>query len=106
MGNGNGKRQKLIKTLHESSTGGHSGQRACLQRIRNMFYCLGIKKEIVQFIQQCEVCQRNKSEHLPYPSLLQPLPIPTQERAHVTIGFIEKLPCSRGFDTILVALDS
>ena len=64
-----------------------------------------MQKEIIQFIQECEVCQRNKSEHLPYLGLLQPLPILTQAWSHITMDFIEKLPCSKGFDTILVVID-
>lgn len=98
-------KQKIIKALHESSIWGYSGQRACTQRIKSIFYWPGMKKEIIQFIQECDICQRNKNEHLSYPGLLQPLPIPTQAWSHITMDFIERLHPSKGFDTILVVID-
>ena len=37
-----------------------------------------MKNDVHQFVQQCQVCQQSKSEHVKVPSLLQPLPIPKQ----------------------------
>jgi hypothetical protein len=42
---------------------------------------------------------------VPYPGLLQPLPIPDMVWQHVTMNFIEALPKSEGKDTILVVVD-
>lgn len=38
-------------------------------------------------------------------SLLQPLPILVQAWRQVTMDFVEKLPTSQGFDTIVVVVD-
>jgi hypothetical protein len=64
-----------------------------------------MKAEVSAFIKQCPTCQRNKSENIPYPGLLQPLPIPDMAWQHVTMDFIEDLPKSNGHDTILVVVD-
>ena len=37
--------------------------------------------------------------------LLQPLSVPDQIREHLSMDFIEGLPISRGYDSILVVLD-
>ncbi|KAL0423898.1 UNVERIFIED_CONTAM: hypothetical protein Sradi_0924600 [Sesamum radiatum] len=43
-----------------------------------------------------DVCQKAKAERVPYPSLLQPLPIPHQAWSSVSMDFIEGLPKSEG----------
>ncbi|KAL3527965.1 hypothetical protein ACH5RR_012621 [Cinchona calisaya] len=53
----------------------------------------------------CDNCQKSKHENLPYPRLLQPLPIPTMAWSQITMDFVENLPKSQGFDTIMVVVD-
>ena len=38
VGSANNIRHDLIKALHDSAVGGHSGQRGCLQRIQALFH--------------------------------------------------------------------
>ena len=101
----NGLRAKLIQTLHDSAIGGHSGQRGCWQRLKTLFYWPNMKQDVVQYIQACDICQRYKSEHVSYPGLLQPLPIPHLAWTHLTMDFIEALPDSQGYNTVLVVID-
>ena len=53
----------------------------------------------------CDVCQRSKHEAVVLAGLLQPLPIPNQVWDDMTMNFIEGLPRSHGFDSILVVVD-
>ena len=78
VGTSKGIRENLIKALHASAVGGHSGQRGCLQRVQALFHWPGIKRDVIQFVRSCDVCQRSKHENVPYPELLQPLPVPQQ----------------------------
>jgi hypothetical protein len=64
-----------------------------------------MKAEVSKFIKKCPTYPRNKFENVPYPGLLQPLPIPDMAWQHVTMDFIEALPKSKGHDTILVVVD-
>lgn len=56
-------RQQLIKSLHASAVGGHSGIVANYQRIKRLFYWPGMKKDVEKFISECAVCQRAKVKH-------------------------------------------
>lgn len=105
VGSANNTRLNPVKALHDSAVGDHSGQRGSLFRIQSLFYWPGIKRDVVQFVQGCDTCQRNKHENVPYPGLLQPIPIPQQAWSHLTMDFIEQLPVSNGLDTILVIVD-
>ena len=56
-------------------------------------------------MQQCDICQRSKPEHVAYPGLLQPLPIPEIPWASVIMDFIERLPKSNRKSVIYVVVD-
>lgn len=64
-----------------------------------------MKQDIIRFVQQCDNCQRNKHENLPYPGLLQPLPVPDKVWTHINMDFVESLPVSDGCNAILVVVD-
>ena len=49
--------------------------------------------------------RKNKSEHTPYPGLLEPLLVPEMAWTHISMDFIEGLPKSNGKDVILVVVD-
>ena len=63
-----------------------------------------MKQEVVRYIQECDICQRFKSEHVSSPGLLQPLPVPRMAWTHITMDFIESLPPSQGYDTVVVVI--
>ena len=98
-------RTKLISALHDSALGGHSGTTASYQRIKKLFAWTGLKAAVEDYVRQCQVCQQAKHEHLKTPGKLQPLPIPEAPWQDITLDFVEGLPKSEGFDSILVVVD-
>ena len=64
-----------------------------------------MKNDIKEFVEKCLVCQQNKTLTLSPAGLLQPLPIPDKIWDDVTIDFIEGLPKSEGYNSILVVVD-
>jgi hypothetical protein len=64
-----------------------------------------MKTTIQVFVSKCVVCQRAKTECVPYLGLLQPLPVPSQAWTVVTMDFIEGLPTSFGYNCTLVVVD-
>lgn len=82
----------ILKEFHDLALGGHSGYFRTLKRISGLFYWEGMRKGIQQYVQACEVCQRNKYEALSPAGLLQPLPVPAQQWSDISMDFIGGLP--------------
>lgn len=95
----------LIAECHTTPTGGHSGLLRTYKRISSFLYWRGMKKDIQQFIAECDVCQKSKYATLAPAGLLQPLPIPTQVWQDMSMDFVTGLPRVRAKDTILVVVD-
>ena len=70
-----------------------------------MFYWPGMKEEVHKYIQSCNNCQLTKPELIPYPGLLQPLPIPKEAWNSISMDFITGLPKSEGKEVIMVVVD-
>lgn len=95
----------LMMEYHTSPVGGHSGIFKTYQRIAAEWYWQGMKKDVTQYVQGCSVCQQQKTSSLSPAGLLQPLPIPDKVWADLSMDFVEGLPKSLGWDTILVVVD-
>lgn len=74
-------------------------------RVKQLFHWQGMKEDIENFVKQCAVCQQAKHELCKSPSMLQPLPIPEGPWHSISTDFIEVLPKSEGYSSILVVVD-
>jgi hypothetical protein len=61
-----------------------------------------MKQHITEFVKNCDVCQKNKFENVPYTGLLQPLPLTGMAWS---MDFFEGLPKSQNQDVILFVAD-
>lgn len=64
-----------------------------------------MKQDIKEYVSKCQVCQQAKPEHSKLPGLLQALLVPQQAWQIISMDFIEGLPKSNKFDTILIIVD-
>lgn len=78
-------KNKIREALHNGSESGHSGVIVTTKRIEARFFRPSLKqdvatwvKDVATWVRECDVCQRNKAEHIPTPGLLQPIPIPNE----------------------------
>ena len=69
-------KEAIIREFHDTPVGGHSGIFCTLKRLAANFHWVGMKRDVQHYIQQCDVCQRNKYDTMTPAGLLQPLPIP------------------------------
>lgn len=61
-----------------------------------------MQAQIRDFVRTCKVCQQCKYENYASPGLLQPLEIPTRFWATISMDFVDGLPKSEGYSTIMV----
>ena len=95
----------LLDEFHNTATGGHSGFLRTYKKVAATFYWKAMRKDIKDFVANCQVCQQNKYEALSPAGLLNPLPIPEHVRNEVSMDFISGLPRAKGVDTIMVVVD-
>jgi transposase InsO family protein len=84
---------------------GHEGLQKTLQRLRAEFYIPHDKRLVQDHVRTCATCQRNKTQTLQPASLLQPLEVPSQVWADISMDFIEELPKVHGRSVILTVVD-
>jgi hypothetical protein len=85
-------RNLVLKEMHDAPYVGHPGYQKTITTVRSQFFCLGMKKDVADYITRCMECQKVKAEHRKPTDLLQPLPIPEKKWEVTTIDFITKLP--------------
>ena len=92
--------------MHSTPTAGHLGVAKTYKQTSRHFYWPKMAKEVKKFVTSCDECQRNKSSNQQPAGLLQPLEIPAERWAQVTMDFIIQLPTTqKGHDAIVVFVD-
>jgi len=95
----------VLQYHHNHVLAGHLGQNKTLELIQRYYTWPNIRDDVQKFCKSCVTCMRSKPQHhRPYGSLQQ-LPILERPWNSISIDFIEKLPFSSAFDTILVIVD-
>ncbi|KAL5592954.1 uncharacterized protein BROUX77_001646 [Berkeleyomyces rouxiae] len=98
-------RVRALKNCHDIMPSGHPGQKNTFELLVREYWWPGMRRDVIRYIRNCEVCQRIKSaRHSPY-GLLKPLTIPQARWTSVSLDFITGLPVSNSFDMILVVID-
>lgn len=82
-------RVKVMKVIHDSAFGGHSGIHGSYLRGKSLFYWRGMKKDFHHYVLSCDMCKQCKDESVSYPVLLQPLAVPTSPWSQISMDFIE-----------------
>ena len=99
-------RNEIMSESHDIiSESAHGGYFKTYNRISATYYWPQMSREIKNFVNTCDVCQKTKPRRHTPVGLLQPIPIPSQPFEVVTMNFIPELLLSDGFDNILVIVD-
>ena len=95
----------VLQYNYDHILAGHFGQNKTLELVHYGYSWPSLRADVQQFCKSCVTCMQSKPQrHKPYGSLKQ-LPIPEQPWNFISMDFIEKLPSSSRFDTILVIVD-
>ena len=95
----------VLHSYHDHPVSGHFGINKTLALIRQEYTWPSICTFVTDYCRSCTTCSQNKAKrHKPY-SLLHQLPVPSCPWNSISTDFIEHLPVSEGFTTILVVVD-
>jgi hypothetical protein len=99
-------RKKILDEAHLSKFSMHPGSNKMYHDLRSLYWWTRMKREIANYISECDTCQRVKASHLKVAGTLQPLPIPSWKWEDLNMDFIVGLPnTSRHHDSIWVIVD-
>src|SRR4051812_16821369 len=99
-------RQLILKEAHGTPLSIHPDSTKMYQDLRQRFWWTQMKRDIAQFVAECDVCHRIKAEHQRPSATLQPLSIPEWKWDRVRMDFITGFPkTQKGNDVIFVVID-
>jgi len=76
-----------------------------VELVTQNFWWPGVTKEVKQYVEGCNSCQRNKNHMEQLAGKLMPNSIPEKPWTHISADFITKLPIAQGYNLILVVVD-
>src|SRR6266581_9554069 len=95
----------ILHYKHDHPLSGHFGQNWTLELVCHDYTWLGVCTFVKDYMSSCTSCACAKTpRHKPY-GLLKQLPIPECPWNSISMDFIEQLPSSSGFTSILVIMD-
>jgi len=95
----------LRTSMTTRSQGTSARTRLCMELIRREYVWPSMRNFVKDYCNTCTICKRSKApRHKPY-GLLKQLPIPTRSWDLISMDFIEHLPPSAGYTTILVIVE-
>ena len=95
----------ILRSRHDSKLAGHPGIARTYELVSRDYYWDGVRSFVNDYVLGCTTCLRNKPiNRQPY-GHLKSLPVPQLPFEDLTMDFIEKLPQSGPYDSILVIVD-
>ena len=99
-------RDQIIQELHSIPYSAHPRIQRIVGKVRKSFFWRGMIGHIREFVENCPICQVEKSDHTLSKGKLQSTHIPEIEWSEISIDFITDLPTSsRNRDSVLVMVD-
>ena len=98
-------RAGVLKRLHDSPVGGHSGVSKALGKVRERFYWIHCFRDVEGWCHKCDLCADRKSPSVKTRSPLQLYNV-GELKEHVAIDVLRLLPETEcGNKNILIAMD-
>ena len=69
-------KKSVLKEAHSRSFSMHSGSTKMYQDLKTSYWWSEMKRDVLEFVTKCMVCQKVKAEHQVPLGLLQPIKIP------------------------------
>ena len=98
-------RAEIIRLYYDIPIEGHGGQWKIVELVIRNFWWPGITKEVKQYMEGCDSCQRNKNCTEQPAGKLMPNSILEKPWTYISADFITKLPLAQEYNVILVVVD-
>ena len=99
-------RNLIISELHCIPFSAHPGVHRTLAKVQQYFYWKGMTSHIREYVESCQVCQTEKSDHTLSKGKLQSVQLPQEKWQEISLDFITDLPLTRNRkDSILTVVD-
>jgi hypothetical protein len=99
-------KKRILDEAHLSKFSMHPGSTKMYQDLKPLYWWTRMKREIAQYVSECDTCQRIKASHLKLVGALQPLSIPSWKWDDLNMDFIVGVPnTSRHHDSIRVIVE-
>jgi len=95
-------RVEVIRWYHNTTAEGHGERWKTTELVGRNYWWPGITKEVVKYVEACNLYQRHKNQTEALAGKLMPNSIPEKLWRHISADFIVKLPLVQGYDAILV----
>ncbi|GJS24567.1 putative reverse transcriptase domain-containing protein [Tanacetum coccineum] len=89
-----GVRKLIMDEAHTSRYSVHPGADKMYYDLRDLYWWLGMKRDIAEYVSKCLTCSKIKAEHQKPSGLLQQPKIPTWKWEQITMDLVTKLPKS------------
>ncbi|KAA3487584.1 integrase [Gossypium australe] len=86
--------QKIFNEAHNGTMSVHPGSNKMYHDLKKMYWWLGMKRDISEFVSKCLICQQVKAGHQVPSGLLQPVTIPEWKWERSTMDFVSGPPLS------------
>ncbi|KAA3484654.1 integrase [Gossypium australe] len=80
--------QKILHEAHNGCLSIHPGSTKMYNDMKQLYWWLGMKQHILEFVSRCLICQQVKAKHQVPSGLLQPVMIPEWKWNRVTMDFV------------------
>ena len=94
-------KQIILQEAHNTPYTIHPGSTKMYRDVKGTFWWRNMKREIAQYVDECDTCKRVKAEHQRPPGLLQPLQISQWKWEEIQMDFITGLPKTRNREEII-----
>lgn len=99
-------KKSMLEEGHHSRLSIHPRATKMYHDLKRLFWCPGMKKEIVSFVYSCLTCQKSKIENQKSYGLMQPLSIPEWKWDSISMEFVSGLPrTAKNCEAIWVVVD-
>ena len=87
-------KKSILKEAHSGSFAMHPSSIKMYQDLKTSYWWSRMKRDVLEFVTKCMVCQKVKAEHQIPSGLLQPIRIPEWKWDRITKDFVVGLPLS------------